>query len=158
MGVLVSVFGAAVGPFFGYFKPAAGLLFLLLGTLLYTRSFYLGPFSTALGKIYMEQKEGGVLAFFLFGLAYGATALGCTLPIFLVLVIYPLFTGDVILGFLAFAAYSMAKALLMVGVTYLVAYSKDALVGTLAVSTGRIKRFSGAVIAAIGIYLISGGM
>lgn len=158
LGILVYVLGSAISPYLRYFKPAVGFLLVLLGALLYTRSFYIAPLSTAVSKVYSRQR-GGTAAFFMFGVAYGATALGCTLPIFLVLVIYPLFTGELLLGLLAFMSYSLAKALLMVVVTCLVAYSKDTLIKRLAMSTARIKKFSALVIVLIGLYLIlSGGM
>jgi cytochrome c-type biogenesis protein len=159
LGILVYVLGSAISPYLRYFKPAVGFILVLLGIMLYTRSFYIAPLSSAVSKVYSEHSAGGALAFFLFGVAYAATALGCTLPIFLVLVIYPLFTGELLLGFLAFVSYSLAKAVLMIAVTYLVAYSKDTLIKRLAMSTGKIKKFSGLAIVLIGIYLIySGGI
>ena len=159
LGALVYLLGSAVSPYLRYLKPTVGFVFVLLGLALYTRSFYVAPLSRAIAGLYPERRTTGALAFFLFGVAYAATALGCTLPIFLALVVYPLFTGKLLLGFLAFLSYSTAKAVLMVAVTYLVAYSKDALIKKLAMSTARIKRFSGFTIALIGVYLLySGGI
>jgi len=159
LGAMVSALGVAVNPYLGYFKPLVGSLLLLLGVLLYSRSFNLGPLSTAMGQAYAGRKPGGYLPFFLFGAAYGATALACTLPLFLALVIYPLLSGKILLGFEAFSAYALAKAVLMVAVTYMVAYSKETLIKKLSVSTAKIKELSGVAIALIGLYLIlSGGM
>jgi|Deesub1362A_J573_1020465.scaffolds.fasta_scaffold00051_7 cytochrome c-type biogenesis protein len=153
LGVLFSILGSAISPLLVYFKPFIGFIFIFLGVLLYTGSFYLDNLSSAAGRLYSKSKDGGPLPFFLFGIAYGATALGCTLPIFLVLVIYPLFNRMLSIGLLAFLSYALAKAILMVTVSYLVAYSKDTLIRNLAVSTNRIKKFSGIIIAVVGIYL-----
>ncbi len=153
LGILVYAFGSVVSPYLRYFKPSVGFVFLLLGMALY--SGYSLPFP----RVAWLPQDRGAITFFIFGIAYAATALGCTLPIFLALVIYPLFTGKLLLGLAAFMSYSLAKAALMVAVTCLVAYSKDALIKGLAMSTAKIKKFSGLVIMLIGTYLIySGGL
>ena len=151
LGALVYLLGSVVSPYLRYFKPAVGFAFVLLGLVLYS------GYSVRAPRVASLPRETGALAFFLFGAAYAATALGCTLPIFLVLVVYPLFTGRLLLGFLAFLSYSLAKAVLMVVVTYLVAYSREALLKRLALSTAKIKKFSGLAIALIGGYLIYAG-
>jgi cytochrome c biogenesis protein CcdA len=46
-----------------------------------------------------------VRGFFLFGLGFGATSLGCTLPIFLVVVGGSLTSGDFISGLIQFILY-----------------------------------------------------
>jgi cytochrome c-type biogenesis protein len=153
IGVLVYALGQAISPYLRYLKPAVGFAFLLLGAMLYS------GYALPLPRAGISRQAEGAPAFFLFGFAYAATALGCTLPIFLALVIYPLFTGELILGFLAFVSYSLAKALLMVVVTYLVAYSREALIRRLAVSTAGIKKLSGIALVLLGAYLLySGGM
>ncbi len=146
IGLLVYLLGSAVSPYLRYFKPGVGIVFIFLGTMLYY------SYTARFPGIPLPAPKGDA-AFFLFGAAYAATAVGCTLPVFLALVVYPLFTGELLTGFFAFLSYSLAKAVLMIAVTCLAAYSKEILT-RLSVSTVKIKKLSGLVLVLIGIYLL----
>ena len=62
-------------------------------------------FMTRLSARIGDPRTISVKGFFLFGLAFGATSLGCTLPIFLVVVGGSLTSGDFITGFTQFVLY-----------------------------------------------------
>ena len=88
------------------------------------------------------------------GVGYGAVSLGCTLPLLFGLIIIPLTAGKIITVVLSLLVYALAMSILMIFVTYLVAWSEDRLIKKLVKSTGTIKRFSGVALILIGAYLV----
>ncbi len=99
-------------------------------------------------------RTGGYRAFYLFGAGYGLASLGCTLPIFLIVMTQALAAGGFVPGMVVFLAYGLGMGLVLLALSVaaglgrgLVAQSLRALVPYM--------RWAGAVgMVAAGGYLI----
>ncbi|MFQ5800836.1 MAG: cytochrome c biogenesis CcdA family protein [Candidatus Hydrothermarchaeales archaeon] len=158
IGAVLSVLGTSAAPYFTALKPVITLVIILLGLSLY-RGYsldrgFLGKMARKTMKNENILELGASGKVFLFGAGYGAASLGCTLPLFLAIVLYPLLGGSFAPALTAFALYSSAMGLMMLLTTLLVSRSKEAVLRELAGSMVRIKRASGVVLVLVGIYLI----
>jgi len=94
LGAAVDALGLAVAPVLGWVIPAFGMVFLSLGGMVLTgRSEAVGrllPWS-GLAAHHPGDRPGPLVTY---GILYGASAHGCSLPIFLGVVIAPLAAGE----------------------------------------------------------------
>lgn len=105
LGVLVSAGGTYLMNLMPWLSLIIGICLILLGVWLMLGNQLSMEFMTRLSARIGDPRNISVKGFFLFGLAFGATSLGCTLPIFLVVVGGSLTSGDFVTGFTQFALY-----------------------------------------------------
>ncbi len=72
-----------------------------------------------------DPREMSVSGFFLFGLAFGATSLSCTLPVFLLVVGSSVAAGDFVGGLLQFLSYTLGMGSIMLLLTAGIAVVKE---------------------------------
>ncbi|MGH6690275.1 MAG: hypothetical protein ACREF4_06315 [Gammaproteobacteria bacterium] len=90
---------------------------------------------------------------FLYGFGYGLASTGCTLPIYVGLVVFPLSSGAFGRALLAFLSFAAAMGGLMMLLTVCIGLSKRTLIQHLIASTALIRRVSGVVLILIGLYV-----
>jgi len=150
VGVAVTLLGGLVSPYLIATKPVIALLVALLGLALLA-DLRLPSLALPLGAVEGRLPAGAAL--FLYGFGYALASTGCTLPIYVSMVVLPLtsgFSGAALLTFLSFAS---AMALMMLLTSLLVGLAKVSLLRRLSVSTVWIKRASGLVLVLAGLYL-----
>lgn len=99
-----------------------------------------------------DPREMSNKGFFMFGLAFGATSLGCTLPIFLALVGSSVTTGDLAAGVKQFIGFILGMGTVLLSLSVSIAVlKKQLIIGTL----GRIMPYS-RIISAL-FLLVAGG-
>jgi cytochrome c-type biogenesis protein len=162
LGVVVSSVGSTVLPYVTYFMPIIGGIFIVLGILMFTPIQF--SFSRLLGwirkrQISAEEKSeksnfSNFSSTFLYGLGYGIASLGCNAPIFLAFSLQVSSQEKAIQMVFAYLAFSITIIALMVGATILISTSRDAFLQKLKASTETIKKISGVIILAVGVYLI----
>ncbi len=162
LGVTISAVGSTILPYVTYFLPIIGGIFIVLGILMFTQIEF--SFSRILGWIRKRQitaeekkKDSNFSNFsstFLYGLGYGIASLGCNAPIFLAFSLQVSSQEKVVQMVFAYLAFSLTIIALMVGATILISTSRDAFLQKLKASTETIKKISGVIILAVGIYLI----
>jgi hypothetical protein len=64
---------------------------------------------------------------YLYGISYAIASCGCTLPIFMIYVVRPIFTVGPLNGLLNFIAYALGMTLMMLLLSVSIAYSKGSL-------------------------------
>jgi cytochrome c-type biogenesis protein len=96
----------------------------------------------------------GPLAFFLFGLAYGLVSVGCSLPIFLVVVAGSVASRGLASGLGQFLSYGLGMASVLVMVSLGLAVFKGAVVGRLRSMRPRMRWFVGLLLILAGTYVI----
>lgn len=158
IGAILSAIGISAAPYFVNFKPVIAIILILLGISIY-RGYSLdrGLLGKIARKVMKNENSPGLGSYgkvFLFGAGYGAASLGCTLPLFLGIVLYPLTGGAFVAALATFLVYSSAMGLMMLLTTLLVARSKEVVLTEMTGSMVRIKRASGAVLVLVGIYLM----
>nr|MDP9487294.1 cytochrome c biogenesis protein CcdA [Actinomycetota bacterium] len=154
VGLVVSAGGAAIlaaMPFLGAIIGASlvGLgLWMLAGRTLYARAF------ERFADRVRDPKDVSLKGFFLFGLAYGAGSLSCTLPVFLVVVGTGATSGGLLSGAGQFLVFGLGMASVLVALTLALALFKRGLVKWLRGVMPYVRLASAALLVVAGAYVI----
>jgi len=158
VGIIVMIIGNAVKEYIPMLTLVIGTVIIFLGAALLKgipiRIPFIPRVSTLISRAYTSGKRNQVGSIFLYGIGYGAASSSCSSPIFIALILASAAFGGVFLSFAAFLLYGLAMGILMVTTTVMVALCKDNLLNRLMVSTSGIKKASGLVMVAIGVYLV----
>ncbi len=150
IGAAITLVGGAVSPYLIATKPLIALAVVLLGLVLVT-DVRLPSVGIPLGAAMRRLPPGAGL--FLYGFGYALASTGCTLPLYVSIIVLPLTSGFSGAALLTFASFAVAMALMMLLTSLLVGLAKTRLLGRLQASTAWIKRTSGAVLILAGLYL-----
>ncbi len=148
LGALLTLIGsqflAQAIPLFGL---GMGILLLLLGVLLLVtdRLSFTVPIRA--------PRFGGPLSFYLFGVAYALVSLGCTFPIFLLVVTGAILSQGVLQGVIVFLVYSVGMGTVMIFVSLAVSTSKEVVAESLRRVVPYVKPISALVLLAVGAYM-----
>jgi cytochrome c-type biogenesis protein len=149
LGIAVSLVGTALGAYFPWAAMLLGLGLMALGVLTFLgREVYLPltPISLDLTpQSPFPEREGGAplpvsgrgrgrgrgmrgyFFYYFYGISYAIASCGCTLPIFMIYVVRPIFTVGPLNGLLNFIAYALGMTLMMLLLSVSIAYSKGSL-------------------------------
>ncbi len=97
---------------------------------------------------------GGARAYYLFGVGYGLASLGCTLPIFLVVMTQALAAGGFGPGLVVFAAYGLGMGLVLLALSVAVGVGRGVLLRSLRTVVPHVRWVGAAGMVAAGAYLI----
>ena len=116
-----------------------------------------GPYAAVFGRLAArlgDPTKVGVRGFFVFGLAYGAASLGCTLPAFLAVVGSGIAAGGVVPGAVRFVGYGLGMASVLVALTVTLAFFKEGLVKWLRGALPYVQSASAVLLILAGAYVI----
>jgi cytochrome c-type biogenesis protein len=130
-----------------------GVLVLIGLWMLAGQTLHAGAFERFAGRV-GEPKNVSVRGFFLFGLAYGAASLSCTLPAFLAVVGSSLASGSVLAGTGRFFGFGLGMAAVFVTLTLALAFFKQGLVKWLRQAVPYVRLASAALLVLAGAYVI----
>ncbi|HKJ65919.1 MAG TPA: cytochrome c biogenesis CcdA family protein [Desulfopila sp.] len=155
VGLAVSAGGAFLGRFMPWIALIVGALLCILGiSILFGKHISL-PFMLKIGGKIGDPRNMTLKGFFLFGVAFGATSLGCTLPIFLAIVGSSFTAGDLVGGAVQFVSYILGMGVVLLILTVGMAFVKEGVV------VGAMRRFlpyaekiSGLLIIIAGSYIV----
>lgn len=153
---------------------AVGLLLVLLGLLLLFGKghLYLGVAARLSAKITARSPRssfdkgkspltplykggiGGILSYFLFGIAYGIASLSCTLPIFLIVVGLSATAGDLAQGMYQFVSYALGMGATLLVLTLGTAAFRGAVGGSLRRAVPYVERASAGLIVLAGAFIV----
>jgi len=150
VGLAISAGAQAVASFF----PLVGLL---VGIALVATGIWLLLTRRALGlaavhKLHVPQGSG-LRGVFLYGLAYGLASLGCTLPIFLVVVGSAIAAGGIAGAALRFVAYGLGMGAVLMAVSVATMLSKTAVVGLFRSAMPHVERLGAVLLIGVGVYV-----
>ena len=157
LGLVVGSVGAAIDGALLYLIPVLGVAFLLLGVLILTgRTGFmerLGQLNPALASYERTSasrpaRSSSLLSL---GILYGAGAHGCSLPIFLGIVLVPLAAGNILAAALTILVYGAALALFLL-VT--VALGRQAMPAKGRLWGQKVQQATGWLFAFLGVYLV----
>jgi cytochrome c-type biogenesis protein len=117
------------------------------------RTLHVGPFERFAGWI-GDPRNVSVPGFFLFGLAYGAASLSCTLPAFLAVVGSSLASRGVLAGAGRFLGFGLGMAAVLVTLTLTLAFFKQGLVRWLRRAVPYVRLASAVLLVLAGAYVI----
>jgi cytochrome c-type biogenesis protein len=154
-GVVISAGGTALIEVMPVLGVLVGEALVVLGVwmLLAGRA----PYAAVLGRLAVrlgDPTKVGVRGFFLYGLAYGAASLGCTLPAFLAVVGSGLAAGGVVPGAVRFLGYGLGMASVLVALTVALAFFKEGLLKWLRGALPYVQTASSILLILAGAYVI----
>jgi len=157
VGIILSIFGAALASYTNWLKLAIIPIFFILGAVLITgRSFNTKKLDVLAGVIAKRAQSGRhFLNMYLYGIVYGIAAASCHLPILLILALFPILAGNFIAGFAAFVVYAFGASLMLIMLTILASQKKNFLIKNLGLYGQRVKVIAGVIFILTGIYLLS---
>jgi cytochrome c-type biogenesis protein len=99
-----------------------------------------------------QRRDFGSMA--LFGVSYAIASLSCTIPSFLVVVAGTTRRANLASGILAFVAYAVGMALVLMVLSVALAVARDSLVHHLRRALPYVDRVAGALLVIVGSYLV----
>jgi cytochrome c-type biogenesis protein len=148
IGGLASSLGELVPQIIPLLDIAAGVILIAmgLGSLLDLKTPFL---SLNIGP----SKRQGFLGLYIYGIVYGLAGVGCSAPIFISVLFYAMSKG-LAQGVLSFVAYALGMGAPLIVTTLLLSQAKDYMIQRINMATEKLRRVSGAVLVAVGLYLI----
>ncbi|MFQ5552987.1 MAG: cytochrome c biogenesis CcdA family protein [Thermoplasmata archaeon] len=96
----------------------------------------------------------GPLSLYLYGVAYALVSLGCTFPIFLLVVTGAILTQGLLQGAVVFLAYAVGMGTVMIFVSLAVSTSKDYVADSMRRVVPLVKPISAIILLAVGAYMV----
>ncbi len=128
IGIVVSAGGAVLFSIMPWISVLIGTGLILVGILMLFGKHFSFGILMKLGNRIGDPRTISVRGFFLFGLAFGATSLSCTLPIFLVVVGSSLSSGAFTAGMMEFIWYILGTGTVFLLLTVGMAFIKGSVV------------------------------
>lgn len=149
-GVVSVVFAQVLGQMVAWIAEVVGVLFVAVGILmLFGRSglsFHVG------GKWSLSQ--GNLRSVFLYGIAYALGSLGCTLPLFSILVLSSFHSQGVISGLSDFVLYALGMGFVVTAISLASTISQQLAGKWVRAGARWMGRFSALITLATGLYLV----
>jgi cytochrome c biogenesis protein CcdA len=155
LGLASSFLGSVIGRYIPWTAAAVGGGLAVLGvlTLLGKAPSFALPLERASEAFTKRDSKEGFSFFYLFGIGYAVASVGCTLPIFMI-VLTQAFVSGVLNGFIHFLAYALGMTLLMLALSLVVVYAKEVIYRYLNPLLSHVNKVSALVLIGAGIYLI----
>jgi cytochrome c-type biogenesis protein len=143
-GIVTSLFSSYINPYMRYVEPIVGVILIVLGVL-----FILGRGLSF--HVNIKNPKSGI---FSFSLLYALAAIGCTLPVFISILLFSLSEGGFFSAFATFVLYALGMSAMMILINLLLAYAKQGAIDAIRRNMGLIRAMSAALMIGIGAYLI----
>jgi len=98
-------------------------------------------------------EKRGAINFFLFGLLYAAASLGCSLPMFISVVLAAFNMSGAMGSLFILIIYAAGMGSLMIPISVATSVSKDVLIEKLRANVGLIKKIGAIILIIMGIYI-----
>lgn len=131
------------------FVIIAGLIVIALGV-----SFLMNLQMFSFHSPIKANRKKGYIGFYIFGIAFGLAASGCTAPIFFSILIYAVTTGGQLNGLITFLAYALGMGLPLITISILATETKKIAFQKISKLIPKIQKVSGIILIALGCYLI----
>jgi cytochrome c-type biogenesis protein len=155
VGVAVSAGGSYLMGITPWLAVVVGIVLMLLGGWMFmghTLSFH---FILKWAEKIGDPRDISITGFFLFGVAFGATSLSCTLPIFLLVVGSSITAGDFATGIYQFVSYILGMGSVLLVLTLGIAVVKEGVViGALRSFLPYVQKISALLLLFAGGYVV----
>jgi len=153
-GIVIAAGGTALMGAMPVLGVLVGEALIVLGAwMLLGRSLYIGAFERIAARL-GDPGKIGTRGFFLFGLAYGAASLSCTLPAFLAVIGSGIAANRVAPSAGMFLGYGLGMASVLVALTLALAFFKAGLIRWLRGAQPHVQRASAILLVMAGVYVI----
>jgi len=155
IGILGVVCSEIIKQFIPMFELIIGIIIIILGLMLL---LHIPIFTTSsqmlTTKLTTVTKKINKLGLFFYGIIYGAASVGCTLPVFLLIIFLAIYSENLLYGIFVIMLYAIGMAVFMIIVTVLVATAKNAIIRKLKQIPKYINTICGLILLLVGIYLV----
>jgi cytochrome c-type biogenesis protein len=139
-----------------WFTEKAPYISLVIGVLLVVLGIamcfgYRLPFTTP--KLDTGKRDRSVVSMFVFGVAYAIASIGCTIGLFVSVVLGSVSEGGVLKGAAAIGLYGLGMALLVTGLTITLAMANTAMLKALRKGMAWFEYVTGIFVLLTGLYL-----
>jgi len=155
-GAVLSLLGAGIARYLPVVNLAIGSVIAGLGLVLWVRPGVSleAPVRNPLASRPELVESRGVRAFWVFGAGYGVASLGCTLPIFLVVMTQALAAAGFLSGLAVFLAYGLGMGGVLLLLSVAAGTGRGFLINSLRNVVPYVRRLGAAGMVAAGAYLI----
>ena len=157
IGIVVSYIGRTILRYVGWFDLFIGVLLIVTGFVYLfnlNEKINLSSLTNFGEKLKSNKLKNKYLSFFLYGMGFATASLGCTLPIFLLVVTSAIKASGFFNGFIIFLIYASGMSFFMILFSLGVAFSKTIIEKTLKKWVPYIYKFGAFVVIIAGAYLI----
>lgn len=149
IGLGSTLIGGLIKPYVTLFTVFAAVILIILGVLILAEI----PLPSAYLQIVSSERRG-LPGFYIFGIAYGLAAAGCTAPIFFSIMLFAFIRSGPFDGLITFLIYALGVGIPLIITSFLVATAKRPLIGRIRNLTHRLYKLSGVILILAGLYLI----
>ncbi|RLF31640.1 MAG: hypothetical protein DRN07_06760 [Thermoplasmata archaeon] len=154
IGIFIIFAGNKIKSYIPLFEPVVGAILIVLGILMIAEISVFNKLSFRVTGKLSKLSEKARFALFLYGIIYGAAAAGCTMPVFISIILIAISTGGFLLGLSLFLLYVLGMMGLMIFVTLLIALSAETFIKKLRNLTHYIEKIGGVVLVIAGVFII----
>ncbi|MEE4239851.1 MAG: cytochrome c biogenesis protein CcdA [Desulfopila sp.] len=155
VGLMVSAGGAVLSAIMPWIAMFVGAVLLLLGGAILLGRHLSFNFMLRLANRIGDPRQLSLKGFFLFGVAFGATSLSCTLPIFIAVMGSSFASGNFVEGLWQFFSYILGMGAVLLTLTLGMAFVKEGVVvGALRKLLPYVEKVSAVLIIFAGAYIL----
>lgn len=157
IGVITNYIGKGLLRYVGWFDLLIGILLVIIGFIFLfnlSATINLNKLTIIGEKLKANKSKNKYVSFFLYGMGFAIASLGCTLPIFLLVVASAIKANGFFNGVVVFLIYAAGMSLFMILFSIGVALSKTIIEKTLKRWMPYIYKLGAIVVVIAGIYLI----
>lgn len=154
IGIFIILAGNTIKSYIPLFEPVVGVILIVLGVLMIAEISIFSKLSSRVTGKLSKLSGGARFDLFLYGIVYGAAAAGCTMPVFLSIILIAISTGGFLLGLSLFLLYVLGMMSLMMFITLLIALSADAFIKKLRNLTPYVEKAGGVLLIIAGVFII----
>ena len=157
IGLVISYLGKGILKYAGWFDLSVGILLIIIGFIYLfdlNEKINLSRLTNFGEKLKSNKLKNKYMSFFLYGMGFAIASLGCTLPIFLLVVATALKSSGLFNGLVIFLIYAAGMSLFMIIFSLAVAFSKTIIEKLLKKWLSYIYKVGAFIVIIAGIYLI----
>lgn len=155
VGGIITLGGTFLNQVIPWMSLVIGVILILMGVWLLTGHYLSFPFMMRLADKFGDPRRMSVGGFFLFGAAFGATSMSCTLPIFLLVMGSSIATRDISVGIYQFVSYVSGMGSVLLLLTLGIALVKEGVVvGALRRILPYTQKISAVLLLLAGTYIV----
>jgi cytochrome c biogenesis protein CcdA len=155
VGLLISAGGAMLSGIMPWIAVVVGTILVILGIWILLGKSFSFTIMLKIANNIGDPRKLTLKGFFLFGVAFGAISLSCTLPIFLAIVGSSFTTGNFLGGVIQFFSYILGMGLVLLMLTLGMAFVKEGVVvGVMRKFLPYSQKVSALLIIFAGIYIV----
>lgn len=157
IGFIVSYIGRGLLKYVGWFDLFIGVLLVIIGFIFLfnlNAKINLSKITNFGEKLKSNKLKNKYLQFFFYGMGFAIASLGCTLPIFLLVVTTAIQQTGIANGIIIFLIYAAGMSFFMILFSLGVAFSKTIIEKTLKKWMPYIYKLGAVIVVIAGLYLI----